>query len=95
MRKFQDTLRYRFKAHALKRLQERYGLSMSHVEWQDFKSKTSMAQFITKMPPDRVLRALPFQGHMLFFVWDKSIGEIVTFLPPTDSRCQGVLHAIS
>jgi hypothetical protein len=93
--KFKDTLRYRFKAHALKRLQERYGLTMNYKEWYEFKSKTSMAKFITKMPPDRVLRMLPFKGHQLFFVWDKTIGEIVTFLPPSDSRCQGVLeHAL-
>ncbi len=79
---------YRFKAHAMKRLKERYGVVMTDKEWQEFKSKTSMAEFVKQLPPNRVLRAMVFNDTKLFFVWDRTIGEIVTFLPVDDSRCQ-------
>lgn len=90
MSKVKEILGYRFKAHAHKRLKERYGITMSDKEWQEFKSKTSMAQFIKQLPSNRVLRALPFHEQTLFFVWDRVIGEIVTFIPANDPRCQGV-----
>ncbi len=75
-----------FRSHARNRLWERYQIAMDNQEWQAFKSKTSEAKFIKKLTDVRVLRALPYKDKMLYFIWDKNVGEIVTFIPKEDSR---------
>ena len=77
-------MRHCFKSHARKRLEERYGMCLDNMDWNQLKSKTSEAKFIRRCEdnPNRVERMLLFHGVALRFIWDKTFNEIVTFLPP-------------
>ncbi len=71
-----------FKSHARRRLLERYNINVSDKEWSYLKSKVSEAKFVRNITPIRVLKSFPFKQKTLFFVYDRFVGEIVTFLPP-------------
>lgn len=89
-----DEMRHNFKSHARKRLEERYGIALDNMAWNELKGLVSEAKFIRKCKdnPNRVERMLLFHGMALRFIWDKNFNEIVTFLPPLTLAGQRSSH---
>lgn len=79
-----------YKYHAKRRARERYGVNLSVEELVDIKNNIRKTKFVYKVKhSNRVIRRVFHAGKQMFFIWDKEMNEIITFLPADDSRCKG------
>lgn len=87
------------RVHAQRRLEERYGVSLSGKAYKEvvrcitYSTRTNPTANLIERQSQRVsVWEVPYNGNMLKAVYDQYRKEIVTFLPWTE-QCQELIAA--